>query len=167
MENIFKEYEDHLAMFNDAANSNSYEHAVHLVGLPIKPEGYDEYVKLKDSDKETVSGTNSNSVNKINKINKIIKEKEHDTEVQPEPGINYDADGVPEYLSADDYYNGYINPVWEAKHQKKDEKKILRKDTPEGKQGFNYDADGIPEYLNADDRYNGIANPAWIKKYGK
>lgn len=63
---------------------------------PKKPEGYAEYVE--NYNKQFLGGFT--------------------VEVDITKGLLFDAEGIPQYLSADDHYNGIENPEWTKKHQK-------------------------------------------------
>jgi hypothetical protein len=166
MKQEFIDYELHLQMFIDAGAD---AHARHLYGEPIKPEGYDEYKTLQNADNQIVKNKNNefSYVDFIKRLEIAEKEKEQNLE----QGLLFDSEGIPQYLSADDHYNGIENPEWTKKHPKKVEKpsvleektkkesKIKRNDWHE------YDEDGIPQYLNYHDRYNGDVNPEWLKKH--
>lgn len=88
-----KEYEEHLAQFNYEVSTNGLAHARYMWGEPIKPIEYDDYKAGKYH------------------IPKVVKEEK--------AGINYDADGVPEFLNANDKFNGYQNPEWLKKYPDK------------------------------------------------
>jgi len=100
----FEEYEQHLQMFIDYGAD---AHARHLVGEPIKPEGYDEY---KAAQEQLILQKQKQEAQKKQKLSENYEVK----------GYLFDAEGVSQYLTADDYYNGIENPEWEKKHGKKD-----------------------------------------------
>lgn len=160
MKQEFIDYELNLKMFIDYGAD---AHARHLVGEPIKPEGYDEYkvvqekLLLKNEKKET----------KNQKIEQI-------TETYEVKGYVFDADGIPEYLTADDVYNGRQNPEWlkkhtkpeaEAKPQTKLEKTIKDEKVMEEVVYNRYS--GLEKYLSESDRQKDIVNPEWIMEHGK
>ncbi len=156
MKQEFIDYELNLEMF---IAYGADAHARHLVGEPIKPEGYDEYqaakekLWLKNEKKETKN-----------------QKKEKITETYEVKGYEFDTDGIPKYLTADDVYNGIVNPEWLKKHEKVVLKPATRKisenkPTQNEKLGINYDEDGIPEYLDAECRHFGEVNPEWLKKH--
>ncbi len=86
-------YDYHSKCFNEA--KDAYER--HVIEEPIKPKGYDVYRKAQD---------------------KLLlkKQKVQANQNVAQKGINYDPEGIPEYLSADDHYNGRQNPEWVKKH---------------------------------------------------
>ncbi len=157
----FEEYEQHLQMFIDYGAD---AHARHLVGEPVKPEGYDEYKAAQEQ----------LPLQKQKKAAQKIQKPIENYEVK---GYLFDAEGVPQYLTADDHYNGIENPEWTKKHTKIETKPYAAKDENTSEQSLenkiknggwhNYDEDGVPEFLNYDDRYNGVVNPEWEKKQGK
>ncbi len=104
---------------------------------------------------------------------KRLEIAEKEKEQKMENGLFFDKEDIPQYLSADDHYNGIENPEWTKKYAKKELKPTTNKNSENNKKeqheklGFNYDEDGIPEYLNANDRYYGDANPEWLKKHEK
>jgi hypothetical protein len=157
MKQEFEDYELHLRMFIDAGADT---HAKHLYGEPNKPIGYDEY----KAEQEKLLLKNQNTDEQV-----IIKKSKQEKSILEEikEGLLFDGDGIPQYLNADDYYNGLENPIWVVKHKKPALKPAIHTTIENEKMGFNYDEDGIPEYLNADDRYYGIANPEWLKKHEK
>lgn len=165
MKQEFIDYELHLRMFIDAGAD---AHARHLYGEPKKPEGYDEYKALQNPENQVVENK-ENSFLYVEFINRLaITEKEKETNI--EQGLLFDTEGIPQYLSADDYYNGFENPEWIKKHQKKEEKPVTHKPAENKpaqneKLGINYDEDGIPEYLNAECYHFGEANPEWLEKH--
>jgi hypothetical protein len=130
-------------------------HARHLVGEPVKPEGYDEWKATQEKElpkKEELSP-------KIPKIKTPFPEVEI-------KGYEFDAEGIPRYLNADDVYMGFENSEWVKKYHKEEPKEIVpRKEYPNEKEGVNYDEEGIPMYLTKRDCHEGEVNPAWIAKH--
>lgn len=158
MKKEFTDYELCLLMYNDAFGRGGEAHANHEVGKCVKPEGYDEY---KAEQTKLLLGNEIKNEKKNEKKKKIIQNYEV-------KGYEFDKDGIPRYLTADDVYNGVQNPEWLKKHEKIEEmtKKIpIQKSQETQKLGINYDADGIPEYLNAECYHFGEANPEWLKKH--
>ncbi len=195
------DYELHLQMYNDAFLRGGEAHAKHEAGLPIKPDGYDEHIALQEAqqiEKFTYYDYHLKCFNEAKEayerhvIEEPTKPKGYDeyqaklkanlqeklflqqveTKSNTKEGINYDQDGVPEYLTADDQYNGIQNPEWVKKHEKVLQKttthrKIENQPKQNTKVGINYDEDGIPEYLDAECYHFGEVNPEWLKKHGK
>lgn len=147
----FKDYDLKLIKYHRAIDNNEKI----IPEEPKKPEGYDEYVE--NYNKQFLGGFTE--------------------EVDTTKGLLFDAEGIPQYLSADDHYNGFENPAWTKKHQKKEEKPYARKEENTKEESLEskiknggwheYDEDGIPQYLNYQDRYDGIVNPEWLKKHEK
>jgi hypothetical protein len=177
MKQEFIDYELHLQMYNDALWRGGMAYARHEVGEPIKPEGYDEYKASQNTDNQVVvnelKDKKDSGFSYIDFINRLeIAEKELNTE----KGLFYDEDGIPQYLSADDHYNGIENPEWLKKHTKTkketETKPQIQKEASNLQDKIkyggwhNYDEDGVPEYLSYADRYDGIVNPEWLKKHG-
>ncbi|KOY85868.1 hypothetical protein AD998_06675 [bacterium 336/3] len=160
MKQKFIDYELHLQMFIDYGAD---EHAKHLVGEPIKPEGYDEYKALQNNQNQIIE----NKKDTFSYTKFTEKLEEHFTEKDSTEGINYDEEGIPQYLTTDDHYKGIENPVWVKKYTKKDPKPTTHKDIPNEKLGINYDEDGIPEYLTTEAYHFGEVNPEWLKKHKK
>jgi hypothetical protein len=165
MKQEFIDYELHLQMFIDAGAD---AHARHLYGEPKKPEGYDEYIASLNPDNQVIKREKDyfSYVDFIKRLEIAEKEKEQNLE----KGLLFDSEGIPQYLSADDHYNGIENPEWTKKHAKKQEKPITQKPvenkpTQNKKLGINYDKDGIPEYLDAECYHFGEVNPEWAKKH--
>lgn len=156
----FKYYEYHLQCFNEA--KDAYER--NFIDEPEKPEGYDEY---KAAQEQLL----------LQKQKKAAQKTQKPSENYEVKGYEFDAEGIPRYLTADDYYNGIENPEWTKKHTKIETKSYIAKEDNTSEQPLenkiknggwhNYDEDGVPEFLNYDDRYNGVVNPEWEKKHGK
>jgi hypothetical protein len=147
----FLDYEQHLQMFFDYGAD---AHARHLVGEPLKPEGYDAWKIQQDKELPKKEKPQENT----KKIAKPLPEVAI-------KGYEFDAEGVPRYLTADDVYNGNENPAWVKKHEKKEYEDIVRKVYPDEKEGINYDEEGIPMYLTKEAYHFGEVNPAWIAKH--
>lgn len=140
----FKDYDLKLIKYHRAIDNNEKD----IPEEPKKPEGYDEYVE--------------------NYIKQRLDIGHFTEEVDITKGLLFDAEGIPQYLSADDHYNGIENPEWTKKHQKKEEKPYLREEetNQEKKEEvvvYNRYA-GIEKYLSESDFKNDIINPEWIKK---
>jgi hypothetical protein len=165
MKQAFIDYELHLQIYNEALWRYGEAHAKHEVGEPKKPEGYDVFLASQNTDNQIIDNKNKafSYVEFVNQLEVSEKEKEQSTE----KGINYDAEGIPEYLTADDYYNGRQNSAWVQKHEKSTLKPAIRPTVESEKLGINYDEDGIPEYLTAEARHFGEVNPAWAEKHEK
>jgi hypothetical protein len=148
----FREYDLKLIKYHRAIDNNEKD----IPEEPIKPEGYVEYVE--------------------NYMKQRVGHFTDDFTEKP-TGMLFDADGIPQYLSADDHYNGIENPVWTKKHAKIESKPYIAKEEITKEESLeskiknggwhNYDEDGIPEFLTYADRYDGIANPEWLKKHEK
>lgn len=150
------EYEEHLEIFLEAGGD---AHARHLYGEPVKPEGYDEYKKQQEE--ITIVQREASNNGNDSKNTKVIAAAEV-------TGYEFDKDGVPKFLTADDVYMGNVNPDWERSHLKPIENKtenIIKEPSNNDREGFDYDEDVIPAYLNAHDRHEGNVNPAWIAKH--
>lgn len=159
MKQEFIDYELHLQMFLDAGAG---AHARHEVGEPKKPAGYDEYKAKQHHHNQTIE-TPKDSFSYVKFVENIAK---NSTENKNE-GLLFDKEGIPQYLNADDHYNGIENPEWKKKYCKETLKPATHKSIENENPGINFDEDGIPEYLNANDRYYGIANPEWVEKHEK
>lgn len=166
----FEEYEQHLAMFNDAL-SMSEAHALHLCGRPIKPEGYDEWKKLQPLT-ELEQRIKEYEERKKEKEDQRRKEQQKTNIISTQNytgGYEHDENGIPKYLTAHDRYMGDVNPEWEKKQPKKSdqtqETTQIRETNPNEKEGVNYDDEGIPEYLTQEAYRFGEANPAWLAKH--
>lgn len=154
----FKYYEYHLRCFNEA--KDAYER--HLIEEPERPKDYDNY---KAEQEKLLLQERKKEVPQNQKLSENYEVK----------GYVFDADGIPQYLTADDHYNGIENPEWTKKHTKIESKPYIEKEENTKEESLeskiknggwhNYDEDEIPEFLNYDDRYNGIANPEWLKKH--
>lgn len=163
MKQEFIDYELHLQMYNKAIEQYGMTYASYEVGKPEKPEGYDEYKALQNPENQVIKNT-ENSFSYVDFIKRLeIAEKEK--EQNPEKGLLFDSEGIPQYLTADDHYNGIENPEWTKKHVKAELKPSPSKTNKNEKLGINYDEDGIPEYLTAEAYHFGEANPAWLKKH--
>lgn len=168
MKQEFIDYELHLQMYNDALWRHGEAHAKHELGELKKPDGYDEYKVSQNPDNQIIE-TKKDGFSYVDFINRLeMAEKE----LNAEKGLLFDADGIPQYLTADDHYNGIENPEWlkkyaKAKFKPATYKTIENKPAQNEKLGINYDEDGIPEYPNAECYHFGEVNPEWLKKHEK
>ncbi len=157
MNEKFLDYEQHLEIFLDAGGD---AHARHMYGEPIKPEGYDEWKKMQAELKASEEVNAPIGEIKTKKVVESVEVK----------GYEFDEDGIPKYLTADDVYMGNINPEWEKKHNQPEKKEIpanLNKNNEPSTWGLNLDEDGIPQYLTIHDRHEGNVNPEWAAKHQK
>jgi len=159
MKQEFLDYEQHLQMFLEAGGD---AHARHLYGEPQKPEGYDEYKKMQEDLKKSQEVNSPSAETKPNIMKPIIE-----VEIK---GYEFDKDGIPKYLTADDVYMGNINPAWEKKHTKPVDEYLpptKNKTNEPSSWGLNVDEDGIPQFLSVHDRHEGNINPIWAAKHLK
>jgi hypothetical protein len=187
-EKVFQAYENELATF---LRLNVAESVTNRTVKPKKPEGYDKYKEeaklqtFKDYDLKLIKYHRAIDNNEKNIPEEPKKPEGYDeyvanynkqflgsfaVKVDTTNGMLFDGEGIPQYLSEDDHYNGFENPEWTKKYMKKEEKPVTQKPienkpNQNEKLGINYDEDGIPEYLNAECYHFGEANPEWLKKH--
>lgn len=143
----FKDYDLKLIKYHRAIDNNEKE----IPEEPKKPEGYAEYVE--NYNKQFLGGFTVETV-----------------EVDITKGYVFDAEGIPQYLSADDVYNGIENPEWTKKHKKPEVKPYVHKEESnkeeEDEEVYNRYS-GLSKYLSESDRKNGIINLEWIMEHRK
>ncbi len=157
---IYKEkkfiyYEYHLKCFDEAIDA--YERSV--IEEPIKPEGYDEW-KAKQGKLQEKKDEFSYIA-----FVKEVEKQEIEEDKKTEEYLNYDAEGIPEFLTITDYHCGIKNLQWLKKHEPETLKPATHKPNKDEKEGVNYDAEGIPEYLTKEAYHFGEANPEWLAKH--
>jgi hypothetical protein len=155
MEQVFLEYEQHLQIFIDYGAN---DHARREVGEPIKPDGYDAWKAIQE--KEVLQKE------ELPKKTEKLKTPLPEVEVK---GYEFDAEGIPRYLTAHDVYMGFENAEWVKKHELKpaqNRKEQQNEQTQQDEEVYNRYS-GLEKYLSEDDRKKGIINPEWIAEHGK
>ncbi len=146
----FKDYDLKLIKYHRAIDNNEKD----IPEEPKKPEGYAEYVE--NYNKQFLGGFTVETV-----------------EVDITKGYVFDAEGIPQYLTADDVYNGIENPEWLKKHKKPEitpythKKETIKEGKATEEEEVYNRYSGLEKYLSETDRQKGIINPEWIMVHGK